>query len=281
MIIGDWVSDLHILVEFARAKNMIEAAERLRMSQGAVSIRLKGLEKKVEQPIFEMMGKKKMLTAFGSELARLARENFERFDKELREVTHHYANPSSIPIRVGCRKEIMDRIVKNFKVDNPLIFNDLNHNQIIESLLNRTIDLGITHQVPNSGELMAKKVFTNSVSICAHKKLNPDFHNREWLLTTPVLTYKIKDPPYVDAFLAHYNLTFHQLRVAGTCESWTALRVMVEEGKGFALMPGEFGLPGGQVKAEVVDKTILPEQSFFMIYRKASALRKVLAHIKI
>src|SRR5262249_18763436 len=154
MIIGDWVADLHILVVFAQSKNMIEAAERLKMSQGAVSIRLKGLEAKVEQPIFEMVGKKKMLTSFGSELARLAFENFTRFDKELREVTAHYANPTSIPIRVACRKEIMDRLVNMFKIENPLIFSDMNHNQIVEALINRNIDLGITHQVPNSNELI-------------------------------------------------------------------------------------------------------------------------------
>jgi len=260
---------------------MIEAAERLKMSQGAVSIRLKGLEGKVDQPIFEMVGKKKVLTPFGTELARLALENFERFDKELREVTHHYANPSSIPIRIGCRKEIMDRIVKNFKIENPLIFSDLNHNQIVEGMLNRTIDLGITHQVPNSNELMAKKIFTNHVSICAHKKLEPKFDDREWLMATPLLTYKVKDPPYVDAFLAHHNLTIHQLRLAGTCESWTALRVMVDEGKGWSLMPGEFGGSTAHVRAEVVEKSVLPEQTFYMIYRKASALRKVLAPLKI
>lgn len=281
MIIGDWVADLHILVEFSRSKNMIEAAERLKMSQGAVSMRLKGLEGKVEQPIFEMVGKKKVLTPFGVELARLALENFERFDKELREVTHHYANPTSIPIRIGCRKEVMDRLVRHFKIDNPLIFSDLNHNQIVEGMVNRTIDLGITHQVPNSNELVAKKIFTNHVAICAHKKLEPRFNDRDWLLHTPLLTYKIKDPPYVDPFLAHHHLTLNQIRLAGTCESWTALRVMVDEGKGWSLMPADFGAATANVRSEAVDKAVLPEQTFYMIYRKASALRKVLAPLKI
>jgi DNA-binding transcriptional LysR family regulator len=281
MIIGDWVADLHILVEFARSKNMIEAAERLKMSQGAVSIRLKGLAAKVEQPIFEMVGKKKMLTAFGGELARLATENFARFDKELREVTHHYTNASSIPIRIACRKEIMDRLVNTFKTENPLIFSDMNHNQIIEALINRNIDLGITHDVPNSNELIAKKIFSNHISICAHKKLKPEFHDPEWLERTPILTYKIIDPPYVDPFLTYHGLAMSKLRLAGTCESWPAVRTMVNEGKGWALVPAEFGTPTVQIKSEVVDRSILPEQTFFMIFRKASALRKVLSQLKI
>jgi DNA-binding transcriptional LysR family regulator len=281
MIIGDWVADLHILVEFARSKNMVEAAERLKMSQGAVSIRLKGLAAKVEQPIFEMVGKKKMLTAFGSELARLAHENFTRFDKELREVTHHYANASSIPIRIACRKEIMDRLVNMFKIENPLIFSDMNHNQIVEALINRNIDLGITHSVPNSNELIAKKIFTSHVVICAHKKLQPEFHNPEWLERTPVITYKIKDPPYVDPFLTYHGLTINSLRLAGTCESWPAIRMMVMEGKGWALVPANFGDANAQIKSEAVDRSILPEQTFFMIFRKASALRKILTQLKI
>jgi DNA-binding transcriptional LysR family regulator len=281
MIIGDWVADLHILVEFARSKNMIEAAERLKMSQGAVSIRLKGLEAKVEQPIFEMVGKKKVLTAFGAELSRLALENFTRFDKELREVTAHYANPTSIPIRIACRKEIMDRLVNMFKIENPLIFSDMNHSQILEALINRNIDMGITHQVPNSNELIAKKIFTNHINVVAHKKLQPDFGNPEWLAKTPVLTYKIVDPPFIEPFLAHHGLTFSQLRLAGTCESWPALRVMVEEGKGWALVPGDFGIGSAQVKSEIVDRAVLPEQTFYMIFRKASALRKVLNQLKI
>lgn len=281
MIIGDWVADLHILVEFSRSKNMIEAAERLKMSQGAVSIRLKGLEAKLEQPIFEMVGKKKVLTSFGAELARLALENFTRFDKELREVTAHYSNPTSIPIRVACRKEIMDRLVNMFRIDNPLLFSDMNHNQIVEALINRNVDLGITHQVPNSTELIAKKIFGNHVCIVAHKKLHPDFENPEWLAKTSVLTYKIKDPPYIDPFLAHFNLTFNQLRLAGTCESWPALRTMVEEGKGWALVPSDYGVATANVKSEAIKPAILPEQTFYMIFRKASALRKILTQIKI
>jgi len=281
MIIGEWVADLHILVEFARSKNMIEAAEHLKMSQGAVSVRLKGLEAKVDQPIFEMVGKKKMLTAFGSELARLAQENFARFDKELREVTAHYESASSIPIRIACRKEIIERIVNLFKIENPLLFSDMNHNQIIEALINRNIDVGITHTVPNSNELIAKKIFSNYIAICAHKKLKPDFKSAEWLEKTPLLTYKIKDPPYVDPFLTYHGLTINKLRLAGTCESWPAVRMMVEEGKGWALVPQEYGVQTAQVKSEAVDTSILPEQTFYMIFRKASALRKVLTQLKI
>lgn len=281
MINADVLSDLQILVEFSRSKNMIEAANKLGLSQGSVSIRLKQLEQHVGQTLFEMDGKKKVLTPFGAEMARIATEAYARLQMELREAGDRLANPDKLSIRIGCRKEIFDRMVSVFHVENPLIFQDMNHLQVVAALLSRNIDLGITHQVPNSAELVAKKLFSNHVVIGAHKKFSPKFDDPEWLKATPALTYKLKDPPYVDAFLVKHGLTLDRIRVAGVCESWPALRTMLEDGKGWCLMPAEFQGKGGDCKFEPVPTSVLPEQTFYMIYRKTSPLKKVLSQLKI
>lgn len=280
MINPDTLSDLQILVEFSRSKNMIEAAAKLGLSQGSVSIRLKNLEHNVGFPLFEMDGKKKVLTPFGAEMARIATEAYQRLQTELREAGDRFANPEKLSIRIGCRKEIFERLVTSIRVPNPLVFYDMNHTQVIAALLSRSVDLGITHQVPNSSDLIAKKLFSNHVVIGAHKKWGADFEDPDWLRTTPALLYKLKDPPYIEMYLARYGLSYDKLRLAGVCESWPALRSMTEDGKGFCLMPAEFQGKAGDCRFADVPTSVLPEQTFYMIYRKTSPLKKTLAQLK-
>lgn len=274
------LSDMQILVEFARSKNMIEAANKLGLSQGSVSMRLKHLEERIGQTLFEMDGKKKVLTPFGAEMARIATEAYQRLQIELMEASDRLANPDRLAIRIGCRKEIFDRLVTRFKVENPLIFQDMNHLQVVAALHSRSIDLGITHQVPDSAELIARKLFSNHTVIGAHKKWGHHFDDPEWLKNTPALIYKLKDPPFIETYLAKYGLMLNHVRVAGVCESWPALRSMLEEGKGFCLMPSEFQGKGGDCRFVDVDRNILPEQNFHLIYRKSSPLKKILSHLK-
>lgn len=275
------LSDMQVLVEFARSHNMIEAASKLGLSQGSVSIRLKNLEEKIGQTLFEMDGKKKVLTPFGAELARIATEAYQRLQIDLMEASDRLANPDRLAIRIGCRKEIFDRLVTRFKVENPLIFQDMNHLQVLAALTARSIDLGITHLVPDSADLIAKKLFTNHTIIGAHRKWGHQFSDPDWLKATPALIYKLKDPPFIEAYLARFGLMLNHVRIAGVCESWPALRAMLEEGKGFALMPSEFQGKGGECRFADVERSILPEQTFHLIYRKSSPLKKIIGQLKL
>src|SRR5438552_468162 len=92
---------LKTLIAVAESKNFQEAAGRLGISQPAVSFQLKELESRLPAPLFFLSGKKKVLTHYGQALYQTAKGKMDAFHKGLEDLHRHYADPSTLTLRVG------------------------------------------------------------------------------------------------------------------------------------------------------------------------------------
>jgi DNA-binding transcriptional LysR family regulator len=79
-------SQVNVLMALAESNTLSQAAEKLNVTQSAVSQNLKSLESKVGFPVVSRHGKKLVLTSGGKKLAKLGRAYFRRFDDLINEI---------------------------------------------------------------------------------------------------------------------------------------------------------------------------------------------------
>ncbi|MGZ3802506.1 MAG: LysR family transcriptional regulator, partial [Bdellovibrio sp.] len=133
---------LNSFVVFNESKNIVEAAQKLGITQPALSKQLKQLEQSLSEPIFFLRGRKKMLTSFGQDLhLRLA----ERIGN-LQEVVEHtqkvHSDSAVTTIRIAGRRGILDRISGKINTPRNLHFIESSNENIIGSILSLKADVG-------------------------------------------------------------------------------------------------------------------------------------------
>ena len=72
-----------VLQAVAESRSFREAAEKLGISQPAVSFKIKELESLQPLPLFRLEGKRKVLTHFGRALCSVAKEETFSFEREI------------------------------------------------------------------------------------------------------------------------------------------------------------------------------------------------------
>ena len=72
-----------VLIAVAESKNFREAAEKLQISQPAVTFKLRELESTQPLPLFSLEGKRKVLTHFRRSLYELAKKGTSDFERQI------------------------------------------------------------------------------------------------------------------------------------------------------------------------------------------------------
>ncbi|MEQ1877940.1 MAG: LysR family transcriptional regulator, partial [Bdellovibrionia bacterium] len=140
------------------------ASESLGISQPLLSQRLKVLEELLGQPLFEYHGRKKVLNAYGREFHQMVKRQLEVLAVELRRT--RLLNETRKHLRVGARKEILDRMIPNLEFGGGLECIPMTGVQIEEALSDRRIDIGITQREIVTSSLVRKKCFSDEFVLC-------------------------------------------------------------------------------------------------------------------
>lgn len=145
----------------ARHLNFSRAAQELRMSQPAVSIHLRQLERHVGLPLFEQVGKKIFLTTAGNEMLRLSRAIIRQLKDtdealaELRGIRGGRLNVAVISagdyffpglLAEFCRRH--DSVTVRLTVSN--------REEIVRQLTENTTDLTLMLRPPNHPDIIAE-----------------------------------------------------------------------------------------------------------------------------
>lgn len=140
---------LQVFVAVAKHQNFSRAAEELHMTQSAVSLDIKSLEKRYGVRLFERTNKYVRLTPAGRILEYHAREILAQYDR-LERLLDDLKNTAKGPLLVGASytfgEYLLPRIIAGFTVDYPEVIPSItihNTKQITELVLMAEIDLGI------------------------------------------------------------------------------------------------------------------------------------------
>jgi DNA-binding transcriptional LysR family regulator len=274
------------LIAAAESRSLSEAAEKLKISQPGVSVKLQALERLAPLPLFSLEGKRKVLTHYGRELYKIARTNQTQLEKSYEELNRRYASPSTLTLRVGCRKELFQDVCHKFRFAGRIEFTSLSSSDAVDALMSNKIDIAIAYGdlLPDSPEIMAKKILESVTEFAVHRKLLPRklsdalTRDREFLTGTPCVHYVGGGHALTD-WTRHLGIPAEKLKVAAVAEDWNVLLTLIGQGWGYGIIPGHIKGSSAEVARLPMLNSVLTKYTFFALFRKD--LRKVPAFQKL
>jgi len=272
---------LKTLISVAESKSFQEAARRLGISQPAVSFQLRQLEACVPMPLFYLSGKRKVLTHYGQSLFETAKRQMDALGKSLEDLDRYYADPAKMTLRIGGRLEVLGYVSDRITFPGRLEFIQTSSGDAVRKLLAHELDIAISYQLPDSADLMAKKLFQSSSYIVAHKnllhrkKLNLDLaKNPAFLKESPAIVYQ-RSGHILQDWIRHCGLSLTDLNIRYIVEDWRLVKDLVDRGSGYALVPEYVSGFGSDIVRLELPAGALPRYTFHALFERG--LKKIKA----
>jgi DNA-binding transcriptional LysR family regulator len=185
------LKELNFFYKLSDNPQVTQVALELNISQSAISLAIKSLENKLEEQLFDRVGKKLILNERG------------RFFKE-KTLPHYLAiidsqklfqkNKLAGNMKIASSKTISNYLMPDIYYDFLSTHNDvkfdistINSTKIIENILNSKIDIGLIEIDINNSNLIKQKLCNDELIIVTSDKNTPkeafiDTVNKKWIL---------------------------------------------------------------------------------------------------
>jgi DNA-binding transcriptional LysR family regulator len=281
------VHELNVFLTAAETENFSEAARQLHLTQPAVSMQIRALEKKLDVDLFHRSGRTLCLTEQGKALMPLARDVINRaiqIQEELEslkgEVVGH--------LRLGCStatgKYILPHLVARFRCRHPkvqiTIYNH-NRNMVLHQLDDGSVQLAVVSAQPGGTEVTYRHFFTDHIVLivpAGHTWARQEVIAPDDLLATPFI---FRDPQSgtrqeVETALAERGISLNDLNVVMEIGNSEAISMAVEEGIGAAFVSrtvARRGIDLGKVREVCVAGLSLKREVFIAYSHRYPATR--------
>jgi LysR family transcriptional regulator, low CO2-responsive transcriptional regulator len=235
---------LHIFSVVSELRNITHAAQKLFLSQPAVSNTLLSLEQLFDTKLYEVVGKEIVVTSSGQRLlkhwAQLESCYQQLFD-EMNEIKNAEQGDISIAM-ISTAKYFMLSLIKNFSKDYPKLnfhCQIFDRNQIIENLLSHQFSLGVMTEPPHHHALTSIQLGENPlVLICSPEH---EFSGQSNILFENLSKQKFITREYSAQITQNLYRLFEQHQatpqVSLSINSTEAIKEAVIENLGIALLP--------------------------------------------
>lgn len=161
--------ELELFYDLCDTPHVSQLAKKRAMSQSAISLAIRSLERKLEEPLFDRLGKKLVL----NERGRLFREKTYRHFQALQDAQNLFKNDKlSGILKIASSKTvgnfIIPSLIYDFIVKHPNITIDKdikNSAQIIEMVLNGEIDMGIIETESNEPRIAKEELWCDALVV--------------------------------------------------------------------------------------------------------------------
>lgn len=263
---------LRVLMAFHESKNLVEAAERLRISQPAVTQRLQRLQSQVAMPLYAFEGRKKVLTRYGIGLYELAKENWKLLEQGYESLNRRYANASELVLKLGGRTELLRFFSELVSFSGRIEFQQMDEAQCVQALNTGAIDIALTSAVSSVSDFESHKILESPSRIAFHKKFLASVESfrdlqrkKKLLLSTPAVAHRL-EPAIMEVFCRGLKIDSSQLNHKVLVGDWPSILSLVENGEGFGLFPGFISLHGRDVRFFDIPHAIIPHQNFYAVF---------------
>jgi DNA-binding transcriptional LysR family regulator len=267
---------LEVLIAAAESKNLYQAADKLKVSQGLVSLKLKELETQAPLPIFSYEGKRKVLTHYGRELYGMAKAQQHNMAEAFEVLNRTYASAENLTIKIGARRELFEALSPQIDFKGKVHFIHLSNTEAVSYLLDHKIDVAISYELPDSTEIIAKKILESTAHLLVHKRyLNKksDFiKDKDFLTNTPCVLYS-EDGHVLRDWIDYLNIPFEKLHVRGVVEDWRSVQSLVDQKWGYGIVPSYIQSTNPEVISVPLPTSVLPKYIFYALFHKE--LKKV------
>lgn len=277
--------NLRVLIAVAESRNFRQAAERLGLSQPAVSLKLQRLEREQSLPLFYLEGKRKVLTHYGRSLYEVAKKSSDHMERALEALNRNYAKSENLSLRLGGRIQVLEYVAPKLSFAGCLELHNCTSAKAVEKLKTHEVDVAVSYRLPDSAELQAKKLFSSRLYFSVHKKFLKDKSisrdlsvSDEFLERTPCVSYG-HDAHIIKQWAKNSNVDFSKIRVKYITDDWRTVRALIEEGLGFGFLPIYCQSENKNIKN--IEAPAIERLDFYMIFeknlKKIEAFKSVLA----
>lgn len=265
---------LQSFVVFVESKNIFEAAEQLGMAQPTLSVHLRQLEEELGQPLFGLKGKKKVLNHFGQAFYNEVRPQVESLNRSIQSIRQRYNNPSEITLKVAGRGELLRMAAQCSHFAGRLDFVPMGSDLALKALADNQVDLALTHLLPSTGDLHAKKFIKDGAQLIVSRRLLKNFSDnelstqksKEFLKATPFISYKEKET-LSSKWLKHCGLSTKDLATKIQIDDWNAVVELVDQEKGFAITPSSFAPKSKNTLRIPLPQKVVPGLQLYILYQ--------------
>lgn len=278
----EWIRSF---VAFAECEGVEEAAQKIGLTQPAISQHLAKLESALNLELFERDGKRKILSVKGNDLYQKLALNMRDMDESLRASKFSKSKENEITIRLGLNRDIFYRICDKIEFAGTLEFFNQRSTTAIRALLKREVDVAIGRVTPDSPEIISVKWYSDSFNIAYprswHKRVNrsnpiADLLERDFI-------FNLESKTQIEEVFAGLNVEMRSLRTKRRLTDWLSILKLVESGHGWAIVPFSFKSSDEIVFADIPVEGLSRTQ-FYILYHRSirnfEGVGKLIASIK-
>jgi DNA-binding transcriptional LysR family regulator len=253
---------------------MTEAAERIGLSQPAISAHLKTFENHFPISVFAQHGRRKTLTPFGLALSELFQKRFTNLESEIQAQFNRFVSPAQVTVHIAGRHEILLSFARQIEFPGTLVFHPGSSEASFAGVEERRFDLAIARTRPESSELHTRKLFSDRfvALIPSEWSARRTGALSSAVLTTlrekPFLAYEM-NPPNLESVKRHFDIS-DDFRIATVFPDWPTLIAKVENGHGWTLAPNRFNYSKNAVTALSLPEELVRDSVYHLAYRRES-----------
>lgn len=282
------VYELTVFLAAAETENFSEAARQLHLTQPAVSMQIRALERKLDVDLFHRTGRTLALTEQGRALMPLAREVVNRamqIQEELESLKGEVVGHLKLGCSTSTGKYILPHLVARFRTCHPkvqiTIFNH-NRNTVLNELDDGSVQLAVVSSQPTGSDVVFRHFFTDHVVLIV-----PAHH--PWAQRDLIAPEELRQADFilrgdsasgtrqeVEAMLETVNLSLSDLNLVMEIGNSEAISMAVEEGIGVAFVSrtvARRGIELGRIKEVQVAGVSLQREVFIAHSRRHPATR--------
>jgi DNA-binding transcriptional LysR family regulator len=272
---------LEVLIAVGESRNFREAASKLGISQPAVTRKIRELELSQPLPMFNLEGKRKVLTRYGRSLLDLAKEGALDLERKIEGLHRSYSNASSLTVRIAGRYEVLEFLAPLLDFEGRIELIGASSRDATDRLLRHEVDIAVGWARPDSTEIQAKKLFSSKAFLAIHesvlkqRKLTLELaSSAAFLCETPSISY-LRSGHLLSEWAAHAGVSFEEIPVSRVAEDWRTIATLVEQKAGYAILPGYVLPVSSKIMRIELPARILPAYDFYAMYD--SSLKRIKA----
>jgi len=276
---------LKIFLVAAETENFSEAARQLNLTQPAVSMQIRDLERSLKVSLFHRSGRSLSLTEAGRMLIPLARDIVNRairLEEEIESLKGEVVGHLKVDCSVTNCKYVLPHLVARFRQRHPKVqitIYDCNRQTAIQELGDGTVQLAVVSSQPPGRDAEYRHFFTDNVVLIvpvSHAWAEQGVIEPECLRQTELILHNPESGTRqdVEVALRKTGLDINDLNVVVEIGSSEAISVAVEDGMGAAFVSrivAQRGIELGKVKEVQVAGLSLQREVFIAYSRRHPA----------
>ena len=270
------LSALRVFLVAAEERNFSRAAQRLHMTQSAVSQNIQNLERSYKVELFNRLGRTVELSEAGQTILPMVREVLlaaRLLEDGLQEVNNQVGGELLIGCSTSAGKYLLPTLLAEFRHDYPAVHprvKIINRDAVMERLLNRTVPIGIASRRIEHREIESVPLFDDRIILIVHP-------SHPWAEFGRAFPSDLLDQPFISREdtsgtcetvmegLKPQNITIDNFNVVMELGNTEAIEMAVEHGVGIAFvseMVAARGLALGCIKKVEVEGLDLRRRIF-------------------